>query len=153
MKLSQAIYKKVSMLLRKIISILFFGLTIFSFAQCKTAENKTTQDKPSHQPVTPMKNDMIISKPNRNKSMELHIKKIIKPGDPATHFEYTVYNAVTKKIIKQGYFRGANVDWNDDTSIKLVPYIGMEQKPTSENPDDLLLSKTQTQITIINLNN
>ncbi|EZH71483.1 hypothetical protein ATO12_07225 [Aquimarina atlantica] len=141
------------MLLRKIISILFLGLTIFSFAQCKTAENKIEQDKPLHQSITSTKNDMTISKLNKSKSMELHVKKVIKQGDPATHFEYTVYNTTTKTIIKQGYYRGTNVDWNDNTSIKLVPYIGIEQKPTSENPDDLLLSDTQTQITIIKLKN
>lgn len=141
------------MLLRKIISILFLGLTIFSFAQCKTAENKIAQDKLPHQSITSTKNDMTISKLNKDKSMELHVKKVIKQGDPATHFEYTIYNTTSKKIIKQGYYRGTNVDWNDNTSIKLVPYIGIEQKPTSENPDDLLPLDTQTQITIIKLKN
>ncbi|TSE09274.1 hypothetical protein [Aquimarina algiphila] len=143
------------MLLRKTTILFFLGLTIFSFAQCKTFENKALvkQDKQSPHPITKMGNDTIVSKLNGDKSMELQIKKIIKPGDPAFHFEYIVYNTGTKNIVKEGYFRGTNVEWNDNTSLKLIPYVGMEQKPASDNPEDALLSNTQTKITIIKLNN
>lgn len=99
-----------------------------------------------------MIHDTNILKLNRDKTMELSIKKTIKQGDPAIYFEYAVYNKETKEIIKQGTFRGVGIDWNDNTSIKLIPYVGMEQKPSSENPDDALLSNNQTQI-IIKLKN
>ena len=87
--------------------------------------------------------------------MLLSIRKTIKRSDPAIYFNYKVYNTKTKEIIKQGAFRGLSIDWHDNTSLKLVPYIGMEQKPTSDNPEDALASSknTHTQITIIKLNN
>ncbi|MBL0685996.1 hypothetical protein JJQ60_20890 [Aquimarina mytili] len=95
------------------------------------------------------------SKPmlNGDRSMELHVKKNMKVGDPAFHFEYIVYKAGTKDIIKQGTFRGTNVEWNNNTSLKLTPYVGMEQKPTSDNPEEVLKKNTHTQLIIINLNN
>ncbi len=142
------------MLLRKITILFFLGLTIFSFAQCKTVENKSTtkKSKPRSNPIKIMGNHTLVSKLNGDKSMELQIKKSIKPGDPAFHFEYIVHNTGTKNIVKEGYFRGINVEWNDNTSLKLTPYIGMEQKPISDNPENAFLSNTKTKIMIIKLN-
>ncbi len=141
------------MLSRIISNILFLSLTIFSFAQCKTVENNTSQNKSSSKPITSIGDSMKTIKLNGDKSMELHIKKNTKPGDPATHFEYIVYEVNTKNILKQGSYRGTHIDWNDNTSLKLIPYIGMEQKPISDNPEDEFISNTQKQITIIKLKN
>ncbi len=150
----KVIHKITSMLSRKITIFCFLSLTLFSFAQCKTTENKATvQEKPILQPFKSMANNKASVQLNKDKSMELHVKKIIKSGDPAAHFEYVVYKTGTKSIVKQGYFRGTNVGWNDNTSLKLIPYIGMEQIPTSEKLHDTIPSNSQTQITIIKLNN
>lgn len=137
------------MLLRKITIVFFLGLTIFSFAQCKTAENKIEGNENANQSV--MK-DTTISMLNADKSMDLIVKKLMKIGDPATHYEYTVYTTSTRKVIKQGTFRGTDISWHDNSSLKLTPYIGMEQKPNSENPEDVFSSKTQIQSIIIKLN-
>ncbi|WP_103865181.1 hypothetical protein [Aquimarina sp. I32.4] len=131
----------------------FFSLTVLSFAQCKTAKNKVSEKEAFIKPVSNMNQNITISSLNRDRTMELRVVKVSKLGDPAIQFTYAVYDTVTKKIIKKGNYRGSNVAWHDNTSIKLVPYIGMEQKPTSENLDDILLSNTQQQITIINLKN
>ena len=139
------------MLSRKIAIIFFLILTVFSFGQCKTVENSNTEDKKSE--ALMIQEDKNNSKLNKDKTMNLVVKKKIKLGDPATIFEYTVYSQKTKDIIKKGSFRGADIDWYDNTSLQLIPYIGMEQKPISENPEDLLSSKNETQIIIIKLNN
>ncbi len=151
------------MLSRKIISVFFLNLAIFSFAQCKTIDNKATVDDSSSSslhtpvgnntsPIQPIVKDSGTIKLNSDKTMELHLLKNMKVGDPATHFEYVVYETETKRIIKKGTFRGVAIDWNDRTSLKLTPYIGMEQKPVSDNPEDILNKNTHTQLIIINLN-
>lgn len=138
------------MLSRKIILVFFLILTVFSFGQCKTVENDNTEDKKSK--VLMIQEDKITSRLNEDKTMSLAVKKKIKSGDPATFFEYTVYSQKTKEIIKKGSFRGSGIDWYDNTSLQLIPYTGMEQKPISDNPEDFLSSKNETQITIIKLN-
>ncbi len=143
-----------SILFRKITIIFFLNLTIFSFAQCKTTEKSTPQDELPTASIKSIVSDTTASKFNSDKSMELHVKKTSKQGDPAFHLEYTVYNTKTKAIVKQGSFRGTAIDWNDNTSLKLTPYVGMEQKPSSDNPEEVLGNNTHTQlIIIINLNN
>lgn len=139
------------MLSRKIAIIFFLILTVFSFGQCKTVENGNAEDKKPE--VLMIQDDKTNSKLNEDKTMNLIVKKKIKSGDPATFFEYTVYSQKTKEIIKKGSFRGSDIDWYDNTSLQLIPYVGMEQKPISENPEDFLSSKNETQITIIKLNN
>ena len=138
---------------RKYIILFFLNLTIFSFAQCKTTEKKTAQDTSKIAVMKPLMNESLTTKLNKDKTMELHVVKKMKVGDPAFHFKYTVYEKGTKNIIKEGAFRGAAIDWNDKTSLKLVPYVGIEQKPISDNPDEILNKNTNTQLIIIHLNN
>ncbi|WP_103072646.1 hypothetical protein [Aquimarina sediminis] len=138
------------MFLRKIVIIFFLILTVFSFGQCKTVEKGNENNK---KPVSSMIQDSGALKLNKDKTMGLSIKKAMKQGDPAIYFEYTVYKIETKETVKRGTFRGTAIDWNDNTSLKLIPYVGMEQKPISENPEDVLTSNTHSQITIIKLNN
>ncbi|MEW7290764.1 hypothetical protein [Aquimarina sp. 2304DJ70-9] len=141
------------MLSRKITFIFFLNLTIFSFAQCKTVGDTTTEKTSLPTAIKPVVNTNATTRLNGDKSMELHIQKNMKVGDPASHYKYIVYKAGTKEIVKKGTFRGAGVDWNNNTSLKLTPYIGMEQKPVSDNPEDILNKNTHTQLIIINLNN
>ncbi|KZS41519.1 hypothetical protein AWE51_21160 [Aquimarina aggregata] len=139
-------------MLSKIITVSFFlSLTIFSFAQCKSGKNTALQNKIVTQPNNPMANQNITSKFNSDKSMELYLKKNIRRADPAIHFEYTVYDVKTRKVIKKGTFRGARIEWNDKMSLKLIAYVGMEQKPTSENPEEALLNQSPARITIVKL--
>ncbi len=141
------------MLSRKITLIFFLSLTIFSFAQCKTVGENTKEETSLPTSIKPVVNNTSTTRLNGDKSMELHVQKNMKVGDPAFHFKYVVYKAGTKEIIKKGTFRGTSVDWNTTTSLKLTPYIGMEQKPISDNPEEILNKNTHTQLIIINLNN
>ncbi len=139
-------------LYKKVTSIFFLGLTFISFAQCKTIGNKVTQNSQSLQPIKLIQNKG-VSKLNSDKTLELRLQRITKPGDPATHFQYKVYTTKTKAILKEGIFRGTDIVWNDARSLKLIHYVGMEQKPSSDNPDDILLSNSNAQITIIKIKN
>ncbi|GGX30658.1 hypothetical protein [Aquimarina muelleri] len=138
------------MLSRKITIIFFLTLTIFSFGQCKTIKNGNAGDKESK--TLMIQENKKDSKLNGDKTMNLVIKKKVKSEDPATFFEYIVYNQKTREIIKKGSFRGSDIDWYDNNSLQLIPYIGIEQKPISDNPEDFLSSENKTQITIIKLN-
>ncbi|WP_062054866.1 hypothetical protein [Aquimarina longa] len=139
------------MLSKKIVLIFFLILTVFSFAQCKTIEKG---DKRNEKSTTHMiNNSTSVLKLNRDKTMELSIRKNMVLGDPAIYFEYVVYTKKTREVIKKGSFRGTDIDWYDNESLKLTSYVGIEQKPTSENPEDALLINNQNSITIIKLNN
>lgn len=138
------------MFIRKFIQLVFLCFALFSFSQCKTVDKKTKVDNKAIQQG--MKN-ITSSALSPDKSMELVIKEIMKVGDPATHFEYTVYKKGTKQIVKQGTFRGTAIKWNDNTSLKLFPYVGMEQKPDSDNPEQVRSSNNQPQILIVKLYN
>lgn len=134
---------------------LFLVFVIFFLTQCKTVDKKTVNAekvKDEMYLIQPMVNkNSVIKKMNSDKSMQLVLEKFSKVGDPAFHFQYTVYDVVTKEIIKKDFFRGTGIEWNDNTSLKLIPYVGMEQKPTSENPEEILSSQIQTQTQIIKL--
>ncbi len=137
------------MIFRKAMIVFLIAITFFSFTQCKAVEKKESiKDKQN----IIMPQEKGISKLNTDKSMQLVINKEQKEGDPAFYFNYKVFNTKTREVIKKGTFRGMNIDWHDNTSIKLIPYVGMEQKPNSENPEEVLSSDTLTQIQIIKLN-
>jgi len=140
-----------SILYRKCIIILFTSMTLFSFSQCKTVKNEEVQSNTKLKIIQPKMKDVSTSKYNVDKSMKLHVTKTTKQGDPAFHFQYVVYRSDTNNVVKKGTFRGLKIEWNDATSLRLFPYVGMERKPVSENPESLL-NTNQTQYSIINLN-
>lgn len=125
-------------------------------AQCKTGEKRNVaSDK--KQPITTLRNSVMgdtlkSASLNSINTLELRVTKIFEKGDPAAHFQYTIYKKETDAIVKSGEFRGMDVQWNDATSIKLVPYVGMEKKPESNNPLDASKSTDQNQTTIIQVN-
>ncbi len=120
------------MLYNKIIAGFFLCFTLFSFSQCRTTKNDTQDVMKPIIPITTNKTQT-ISKINSDGTMELVITKLVKRSDPATHFSYKVYITETKRIIKEGNFRGEDIEWNDATSLKLIPYIGMIQKEDTKN--------------------
>ncbi|GAA3520387.1 hypothetical protein GCM10022393_38280 [Aquimarina addita] len=140
-------------------TVFFVFICLISLSiQCKSVDKSTidaetvSTAKEEMYPIQPMVDKSSITrKMNADKSMELVLKRFIKVGDPASHFEYTVYDTATKEIIKKDSFRGEGVEWNDQSSLKLIPYVGMEQKPTSENPEEISQTKIQTQTQIIKL--
>ncbi|MEW7278169.1 hypothetical protein ABW636_06205 [Aquimarina sp. 2201CG1-2-11] len=144
------------MIHKKRLTGFLLAFTMFSFSQCKTIK-KNDANSEIMKPITPIFDSYKkeISMMNSDKTLELIVSRTIKQGDPATHFFYKVRNTTTKEIIKDGHYRGSKIEWNDVTSLKLTPYIGTLYVPDPKKNDNSSLTKdkTQTQITIINLNN
>ena len=130
--------------------ILFFIIFPMFFFGCKTSEKQSSATT-SVLPIATMNfQDTITTiKLNADKTMKLVIKEVRKQGDPAAHFTYSVFNITDQTLLKQGTFRGELVTWNDKNSLKLIPYVGIEQKPSSDNPEDFLKSKNKNQTDII----
>ena len=78
---------------------------------------------------------VIFTKINEDNTLALQLKRIQKTGDPATIFEYQIRDIKTKKVVKEGTFRGTDVQWYDSVSIELVPYIGIEEYESDEDTD------------------
>lgn len=127
-------------------------MTVFSFGHCKTVKNDKSNSIKQITSIDMQEGKITVL--NTEKTMELIVIKTGHKGDPATHFKYSVYDLKTKEIIKKGKFRGVAIGWNDNSSLKLTPYIGMEREP---NVNDLYNTpskdKPKTQIIIINLLN
>ena len=112
-------------------------------AQCKTGEKGKAVDEQNRLPDEHIMADTLkTSTLNSDKTMELRVSKVFHKGDPAAQLNYAVYMRATDSLVKEGQHRGMHVEWNDDSSIKIIPYVGMEQKPQSENP----LENTKKQI-------
>ncbi len=107
-------------------------------AQCKTGQKEDkTADNISIMTPLPQKivgDTLESSTMNADKTMILRVVKVFHKSDPAANLNYTVYKKGTDSVVKKGEFRGSDVLWNDAQSIKLIPYVGMEKKPSSENP-------------------
>ncbi|WP_378187734.1 hypothetical protein ACE939_05090 [Aquimarina sp. W85] len=129
--------------------VLLLSSTFLLFG-CKSSVKRTSPTLATIHPYTINDQDSLKTTTyNRDKSLRLDLTQVQKTGDPASHFIYKVYRATDQKLIKEGSFRGQLVGWNDATSLKLVPYIGIEQQPVSENPEDLLNAKNNTQSHIL----
>ncbi len=88
---------------------------------------------------------------NEEKTMTLHVSKA-----PRTHliydFDYYVSDVKTDDILERGTYTGLDVSWHDNTSIKLVPYVGIVQKEKSINPEDSLSHGQANHNTIVKIN-
>lgn len=136
------------------IFLLFILVTTTLFFGCKSSEKQSqTAIAVSHPRTMNFQDSLVTTKFNADKTLKLIVREIHKKGDPASHFLYKVLTTAEQNLIKEGTFRGAQIDWNDKKSLKLIPYIGIEQKPVSENPDEFMKSKnnSQTHILIVKL--
>lgn len=124
-------------------------------AQCKTGDkgNIKRTDVETPLPEDQMMSDTLkTSTLNSDKTMELRVNKVFQKGDPAAQLHYAVYLRANDSLIHKGEHRGMNVKWNDNNSIKIVPYVGMEQKPHSENPLDNSQKRGSENEIIIKIN-
>jgi hypothetical protein len=131
--------------------------TVMSYAsvQCKTQENKEQidSDLPKNERMISIQQDTLRTETlNKSKTFLLKVEKIISAKRPMATINYAVYETKTQKCIKKDSYQGVDVMWNDSTSLKLIPYIGMERKPVSENPNEIPLTKTPNEAIIIKLN-
>lgn len=138
----------------KLSLLALFTLLSYASVQCKAQENKEQIDSDLS------KNDRMISIQqdtikketfNQSKTFLLKVEKIVSQKSPVAIINYAVYESGTQKCIKEDSYQGVDVQWNDNTSLKLIPYIGMERKPVSENPDDIKLTNTPTKVVIVKL--
>ncbi|WP_164076230.1 hypothetical protein [Flavimarina sp. Hel_I_48] len=88
---------------------------------------------------------------NPSKTLVLYLEKISTPDSPVHLLNYTVLESKTQNIIKKDSYRGTDVRWYDNSSLQLVPYIGMERKPTSDNPDDAMAGTASNKPIIVKL--
>lgn len=134
-------------------------LSLFAFLGCiaikckaqDTKEQSTLDHKNEQQSIIIQQDTIKTKQLNSSKTMVLQIEKIISPQDPVHTLYYTVSEVKTKKIIKKDSYQGTDVRWYDDTSLEMIPYIGMERKPTSENPDEVVADASLNKATIVKL--
>tara|TARA_R110002020_G_scaffold211682_3_gene417940 strand:- start:246 stop:635 length:390 start_codon:yes stop_codon:yes gene_type:complete len=125
-------------------------IAYLSLICCKSANNDSENEPhaiPSIYQDTTMTNSY-----NADKTLKLTLEKNNKKGDPASHFEYRVYSIPENKLVKEGTFRGSGIIWNDNTSLKLIPYVGMVKKQQLGNPDDIASDKKNNKEIIIRIN-
>lgn len=154
------------------IIVYFFAVTLILvfFSKCKTVGDKSTDNQHATAVSELMKKDSIEKLPplsfdtirdaqeknpeqiiyNSDRSLKLKFKKIQKKGDPATHFDYEVYEVKTGTLIEKDTYRGMAIGWHDSISLKLIPYVGIVQKETLSDPLDEN-TKQQFQIKTLNL--
>ena len=130
--------------------------TVLSYAsvQCKTQENKglVNSGLSKNERNISIKQDTIKTETyNRSKTFLLKVEKIFSPERSLALIKYAVYESGTQKCIKKDSYQGVDVQWNDNTSLKLIPYIGMERKPVSENPNEVPVGNTHSEAIIIKL--
>jgi len=149
--------KKYSQYFLSIHKLSLFGLfTLLSYAsvQCKTQEHKEQidSDLSKNERMISIQQDTIKTEIfNQSKTYLLKVEKIVSPKSPMAIINYAVYESATQKCIKEDSYQGVDVQWNDNTSLKLIPYIGMERKPISENPDEIPLTDTPAKVIIVKL--
>lgn len=98
-----------------------------------------------------IKQDTLITRTyNTDNSLLLEVKEL-RDKVPMAEFYYKVTRATGGNVVKEGHFKGSGVQWNDQHSLKLIPYVGIVQKPQSENPDDLLIEDKGQQVIIVPL--
>lgn len=83
--------------------------------------------------------------------MLLKIEKVVTQKRPVAMLNYAVYEVGSQKLIKKDSFQGTDVQWNDNTSLKLIPYVGIERKPVSENPDEISAGNSSNKAVIVKL--
>jgi hypothetical protein len=131
-----------------------FTLLSYASVQCKTQENKEQMDSDlskSERMISIQQDTIKTETSNQSKTYLLKVEKIVSPKSPMAIINYAVYESATQKCIKEDSYQGVDVQWNDNNSLKLIPYIGMERKPISENPDDIPLTNTPTKVVIVKL--
>lgn len=131
--------------------------TVLSYAsvQCKTQENKEQVDSElfKKERAIFIQQDTIKTEIfNGLKTLLLKVEKIVSLKRSMATINYAVYESGTQKCIKKDSYQGVDVQWNDNTSLKLIPYIGMERKPDSENPNEIPVTKTHSKAIIVKLN-
>lgn len=132
-------------------------LTLMSYAsvQCKTQENKEKidSDLSKNERMISIQQDTLRTETfNTSKNFLLKVEKIISAERPMATINYAVYETKTQKCIVRDSYQGVDVRWNDSISLKLIPYVGMEHKPVSENPDEIPLTQIPNEAIIVNLN-
>ncbi|MGB3775464.1 MAG: hypothetical protein WA951_09435 [Leeuwenhoekiella sp.] len=93
----------------------------------------------------------LIETTNNSKTLNLKVEKIISFQDPRPVLNYKVIKQETQEIILSDTYRGSDVLWNDNSSLKLIPYAGIERKPSSDNPDEVASGTTQSNAVIVKL--
>ncbi len=132
-------------------------ITVFSYAsvQCKTQENKNQVNaklSKKDRNISIQQDTLRTETLNRTKTLLLKVEMVNSPKRPMAIINYAVYEVATQKCIKKDSFQGVDVQWNDNNSLRLIPYIGMERKPVSENPNEIPVTKTLSEAIIVKLN-
>ena len=128
-------------------------LCAYTSVQCKTQENKEQGNSTIYKEnkVTIQQDTTKTETYNNNKTMLLKVEKIVTQERPIATLNYAVHRVGSQKVIQKGTYEGTDVQWNDTYSLKLIPYIGIERKPVSENPDEALTNKAPNAAVIITL--
>lgn len=149
-------YTKSSFLsISKLSFLALFTIMSYASVQCKTQENKdqVNSDLSKKERTISIQQDTLRTETlNRTKTLLLKVEKVNSPERPMATINYAVYEVATQKCIIKDSYQGVDVQWNDNTSLKLIPYIGMERKPVSENPNEIPVTKTPSQAIIVKLN-
>ena len=89
---------------------------------------------------------------NSDNSLTLVYKILKNQGDPAPVFDCEIYRNSDNKKIHQGKYRGLRIEWHDNKSLKLIPYVGIVEKEGAiQDSNNQEISKNNTKIIKLNL--
>ena len=113
----------------KRLNINFFILILFlAFTSCKKTEEVSKKESKEKLKIVTDNKEKKVEIYNDSKTMMLHLSKRLRNENIIYDFEFKVYDAKTKKLLKKGTYTGVEISWYNDSSLKLVPYIGIEKK-------------------------
>ncbi len=109
-------------------------ISSFFFAKCKPTEELSKTDQITKIKEEIFKDSEVEVNYNSTKTKVLLYKLDLNINTPATKIDYIVYDFQKRKMIYKDSFAGSKIEWNDNTSLKIHSYVGIEKKPTSNDP-------------------